>query len=144
MEVAASLGGVVVGALLALVLQWHNRQSEHAERNRLLMVEQCALLAGLEEDFRNRIWEERNDVASDVVAEWAIGDYRIAEAKIRILGGSKELITSLLEMREVGSKLGGAWRRGERNEAEIEAAWNRQRLAIDAFIAAAHEDVARS
>lgn len=56
--------GVLAGALIAFVSQYLVGRSERQERNEALLLEQCALLIALSEDYRNRVWEERHQVAA--------------------------------------------------------------------------------
>jgi hypothetical protein len=44
-----------------------------------VLLDQRAQLIALSEDYRNRVWEERNLAANDVVAQWNIGVFRLAE-----------------------------------------------------------------
>ena len=64
------LAGVIAGAIMTLGGQYVTRRSELHERQKSLLLEQCALLVALSEDYRNRVWEERNAVATGVVAAW--------------------------------------------------------------------------
>jgi hypothetical protein len=64
------LVGVVTGALFAFASQYVLRRVEKKGQYETLLLEQFTCIIGLSEDFRNRIWEERNQLASDVVANW--------------------------------------------------------------------------
>jgi hypothetical protein len=79
------LVGVVAGALFAFAGQYVLRRIEKQDRYDALLLEQFTCIIGLSEDFRNRIWEERKQVASDVVSKWDLAAYRRAEALLRIL-----------------------------------------------------------
>ncbi len=72
----AGLVGVVVGALIAFAGQYVMGRGEKQERFDALLLEQFAVIIALSEDFRNRVWEERNHVASDVVGKWDLEAYR--------------------------------------------------------------------
>jgi hypothetical protein len=62
--------GWLAGALLAFGGQYLRSRAERQERGETVLLEQFAVLVALSEDFRNRVWEERHEVASDVVAGW--------------------------------------------------------------------------
>ncbi len=72
----AGLVGVVAGALIAFAGQYVMGRGEKQERFDALLLEQFAVIIALSEDFRNRVWEERNHVASDVVGKWDLEAYR--------------------------------------------------------------------
>jgi hypothetical protein len=67
------LAGVIAGAIIAFAGQYVMRRGDKQERFDALLLEQFADIIALSEDFRNRIWEERNQVASDVVSKWDLG-----------------------------------------------------------------------
>jgi hypothetical protein len=77
MDMSAWIGliGVAAGALAALIGQYLVRNSEARERRDTILLEQLATLVALSEDFRNRVWEERNKVAANVVAAWTSGRF---------------------------------------------------------------------
>jgi len=85
MEAWIGLAGVIAGAAIALGGQYLTRRSEQRERLTTVLLEQCATVVALSEDFRNRVWEERNQLAENVVAKWDLAAYRLAEARLRIL-----------------------------------------------------------
>ena len=67
-SMAAWIGllGVLAGALIAFGGQYLMRRDERQERNITLLLEQCAVIVALSYDFRNRVWEERNQLANDL------------------------------------------------------------------------------
>ena len=79
------LAGVVAGAVIAFGGQYLLRRAERQDRNDALLLEQFAIIIALSEDYRNRVWEERNQVANSVVNAWDLGTYRLAEARLRVL-----------------------------------------------------------
>jgi hypothetical protein len=79
MDAWVGLVGVVAGAFVAFGGQYLMNKTERQERNTALLLEQCSLIIALSQDYRNRVWEERNQVASDVVGKWDIGTHRLAE-----------------------------------------------------------------
>lgn len=67
------LAGVVAGALIAFAGQLAMQRRGERDRFDSLLLEQFAMIIAISEDFRNRVWEERNQVASDVVGKWDLG-----------------------------------------------------------------------
>ena len=133
------LVGVVAGALVAFGGQYLTRRAEMQERGEALLLEQFALLVALSEDYRNRVWEERTQVASDVVAAWDLGTYRLAEARLRVLSREPELLAALEVLHKKGTALGKAWRLAPKDEAGVEDAWVKHREAIERFVAASSQ-----
>jgi hypothetical protein len=129
------LAGVLAGALIAFSGQYILRRTEQQERDHTLLLEQFALIIALSEDQRNRVWEERNQVASDVVKAWDLGAYRLAEARLRILSPEQAVLTALKALDRAGTQLGKTWRLASGDEAAVDAAWTAHRKAIDRFVA---------
>ena len=128
--------GVVAGALLAFCGQYLNRKLELLDRRAGLLLEQAAVIVSMSEDFRNRVWAERNNLATDAVQEWDYGAYRLAEARLLILCRTRAVVAAIHCLRKSGHALDNSWRLPDRDESEIDAAWQSQRLAIDRFIEA--------
>lgn len=128
------LAGVVAGALVALGGQYLLRRTESQERNDTLLLEQFALIIALSEDYRNRVWEERNQVATDVVNAWDLGAYRLAEARLRVLSRGSAVVTALEVLHEAGIQLGKAWRLVPRDTGAVDRAWKAHREAIEQFV----------
>jgi hypothetical protein len=127
--------GVVAGALIAFGGQYVMRRVESRERFNTLLLEQFALIIALSEDFRNRVWEERKQVASDVVGKWDLEAYRLAEARLRVLSQSRDLKAALEDLDEAGAGLGDLWRHGPRDDETINNALRVHRDAIERFVA---------
>lgn len=134
--VAAWIGlvGVAVGALLAFGGQYLMVRSERQERNTALLLEQCALIISLSEDYRNRVWEEQSKVASEVVAKWDIGTYRLAEARLRLLSRQPDFLASLDALDKSGRAVGAAWRLGVTDDSAFERALVAHRDALERFV----------
>jgi hypothetical protein len=141
--VAAWIGllGVVAGALIAFGGQFLMRRAERQDRNETLLLEQFALLIALSEDYRNRVWEERSGVASDVVGAWDIGAYRLAEARLRVLSREPEVVAALDALHKSGTALGRAWRLAPRDEVVLDTAWVTNRDAIERFVAVSSQAI---
>jgi hypothetical protein len=136
MAVWIGLIGVLAGALIAFGGQYLMRREERHERNTALLLEQSAVIVALSYDYRNRVWEERNQLANDAVANWDVGTYRLAEARLRILAPEPDFVAALTAVRKTGIALGTAWRLSPADEAAIESAWSAHNDAIGQFIAA--------
>jgi hypothetical protein len=134
---------VVAGALIAFVGQYLLRRSERQDRDDTLLLEQFAVIIALSEDYRNRVWEERNQVASGVVKAWDLGTYRLAEARVRVLSQDSAVATALEVLHEAGTGIGKAWRLGPSDGAAVDAAWVAHREAIEQFVAASSGAVRR-
>ena len=63
--VTFELAGVAAGALIAFGGQYLLRRGERHEPNDALLLEQFALVIALSEDYRNRVWEECSQVATE-------------------------------------------------------------------------------
>lgn len=127
------LVGVIAGALIAFGSQYLVNRAERQERDTGLLLEQCALVIALSEDHRNRVWEERQGRAADLVAKWDFGAYRLAEARLRVLSQEPDLLAALAALRESGKALGLAWF-GHADEAVIDTTWVANRDAIERFV----------
>jgi hypothetical protein len=82
------------------------------------------MLIALSEDFRNRVWEERQHVAVDVVAKWDIGTYRLAEARLKVLSQEPDFLKALEVLHKSGTALGRSCRLGSADEAAADVAVN--------------------
>lgn len=130
---------MVAGAAIALGGQFLTRRSEQRERLATVLLEQCAAMIALSEDFRNRVWEERNRLAEDAVAKWDLAGYRLAQARLRILCRDPDVLTAIERLRKAGTDLGGTWRVSPHDETAVDAAWEAHRSALKAFIAVGSE-----
>lgn len=109
----------------------NRRDRVDSYRDDILLL--CAQVAALSWDFRNRVWEERTGVASDVVEKWDVHGFQLAEAQLAILNPNAELRERLQHLRESGQELGLAWRTAEPDE-EIEELWRSHRSALARFV----------
>lgn len=144
--VAAWIGlvGVVAGALIAFGGQYLMRRADRQERVDALLLEQFAQVIALCEDFRNRVWMERLQVASDVVDEWDFGTYRLAEARLRVLSQDSQLMAALEALLETGKELDRAWRVTPSDEAAVDKAWKANREAVERFVAVSSQMIRHS
>jgi hypothetical protein len=88
----------------------------------------------LSEDYRNRVWEERNNVAVGVAAAWDTGSYRLAEAKLKILCQDSKLLSALMTLNSSGIRLGTSRQVSPEDEAQTEAVWKAHKAALEQFI----------
>jgi hypothetical protein len=64
MEVWIGVIGAAVGAIIALLGQYISNRLERRAKDAALILDQCAQLIALSEDYRNRVWQERNNLAA--------------------------------------------------------------------------------
>jgi hypothetical protein len=134
MDAWIGLIGALAGAGIALVGQYSVRRAEAQERAASTLLEQCATLVALSEDFRNRVWEERRLNVSGSVSNWGIGEQRLVEARLRIACPDAHLLDAVLDLRATGQELGKVWRMQDRNDEVVEAAWRAHRESLNTFI----------
>lgn len=137
MEAWAVVVAAVAGAAIALLGQWVAQRGERRTRAGELLLEQCALVVALNEDFRNRLWEERTLQQAGRVDGWDLGAARLAYARIRILCDDADVLAALDEIGITGKDLGAYWRRGHIDEEEFERRYERQKTATARFSDAA-------
>ena len=126
--------GVLAGALIAFGGQYLMGRSERQERSAAILLEQCAVLIASSEDFRGRVWEERNSPGRDVVGKWDGETYGLAEARLRLLSQESDFLAALEALRESGKALAKAWDQAASDEAAVDSAWLEYRSAITQFV----------
>lgn len=126
--------GVLAGALIAFGGQYLTGRTERQERSAAILLEQCAVLIASSEDFRGRVWEERNFPGSDAVGKWDGETYRLAEARLRLLSQESDFLAALEALRESGKALAKAWDHAASDEAAVDSAWLEYRSAITQFV----------
>jgi hypothetical protein len=137
MEAWAVVVAAVAGAAIALLGQWVAKRGERKTRAAELLLEQCALLVALNEDFRNRIWEERTLQQAGRADGWDLGAARLTSARIRTLCDDADVLAALDEIGIAGKELGAYWRRGDIDEEEFERRYEREKTATARFLDAA-------
>lgn len=133
MDAWIGLVGAVAGAVIALVGQQLAARSESRAKRVEALLEQCARLIALAEDYRNRVWEERHGLATGAVAGWDLTEYRAAEARVRLLTRSPRILEGVEHLRVTGVELGKVWRFQVDDAAAVDAAWAAYRDAIRGF-----------
>lgn len=126
--------GVLAGGGIAILGQLVSRRTERRDELITLFFEQSAQLVALSEDYRNRIWKERRLELQGRVSEWDLREYRLAEARLKILCGDSRVIELIGKLNRTGVALGRAWRNPQRSGEEVEAAWQQNKEALDEFI----------
>jgi hypothetical protein len=110
----------VAGAVIALTGQYAAKRGEKRTRSGELLLEQCANVISLSDDFRSRVWEEKVLGMKGKVDAWDLGAYRLAAARIKILCDDASLLQALEDLTNSGKRLGGYWRRGQVDNDEFE------------------------
>ncbi len=94
------------------------------------------MLLALNDDFENRLWEERELGLQERVSNWDLTSSRIAKAKLQILSGGSDLDAAVRQLHSAGVELGRYWRKGSPDDAEvdklIEAHRSARRTVLDA------------
>jgi hypothetical protein len=131
-----ALIAAVAGAGIAIFGQYVTKQGESKARRAELLLEQCSQLVALSEDFRNRLWEERELGLPGRVDAWELGAFRLSAARLRILCCDQDVLEALDELNSSGKALGAYWRRGNSDAGELDARYERAKTAAEGFITA--------
>jgi hypothetical protein len=135
MQGLIALIGVLSGGLVTILGQYFLRLADKRTAFVDFVLEQCAQLIALEEDLRNRVWEERALGLGGRVSEWPLSEYLVAEARLKIACRDRGLHDALQDIQLAGRALSTAWRGDERDEEAVEAMWRQHREALDRLIA---------
>ncbi|MGW3602382.1 hypothetical protein [Micromonospora sp. NPDC005161] len=136
MDAWVTLVAAVAGAGIAIFGQQITKRGESNARLAELLLEQCSQVLALSEDFRNRLWEERELGLPGRVDGWDLGQFRLAAARLRILCGDQHVLRALDELNSSGKALGAYWRRKNIDAGELDALYERAKLAAEAFATA--------
>lgn len=109
----------IAGAVIALGGQQLGTWNANRTRAGELLLEQCAQLIALSEDFRNRAWEETVLGQQGRVDGWDGAAHRLAMARARILCKDAAVLAALAEMEASGREYGGHLRRGDVSDEEL-------------------------
>jgi hypothetical protein len=115
--------------------QYLMRRTERQERYDALLLEQFALIIALSEDFQGRVWEERHQVASDVVGKRDFLTLRLAQARLRVLSQDPKVMVALRELYDAGADLDKAWRLATDDKVAVDTAYRAHHDAIEHFVA---------
>lgn len=136
MNAWVTLVAAVAGAGIAIFGQYMTRRSESNARMAELLLEQCSQLVSMSEDFRHRLWEERELGLTGRVDAWDLGAFRLAAARLRILCSDEQVLKALDELNSSGKALGAYWRRRSIDAEELDARYQRAKSAAEDFITA--------
>ena len=143
MDAFVTLAAAVAGAVIALAGQYATKRGDKRIRNGELLLEQCAKIVALSDDFRSRIWEEKVLGLEGKVDSWDLGAYRLSAARIKILCDDASLLQALEDLTNSGKRLGGSWRRGQLDDDEFEKRRERDKVVCAHFIDASAKVVGR-
>ena len=133
----------LAGAVIALGGQQWGTYRANRTRAGELLLEQCAQIIALSQDFRNRAWEETVLGQSGRVDGWDLSSHRLAMARVQILCQDPGVLAAVKEMQDSGTAYGGHLRRGDVSEEELRALRERNKIAIEAFASASARVVRR-
>jgi len=129
-----TLAAAVAGAFIALTGQYVTKRGDKRTRSGELLLEQCANVVALSDDFRSRVWEEKVLDLPGRVDAWDLGGYRLAAARIKILCDDKSLLQALEDLTNSGKRLGGYWRRGQVDADELQKRRERDKVVCADFV----------
>jgi hypothetical protein len=119
MDAIVTLMATLVGAGIAFFGQWVFQRQQRRERVGELLLRQCSRLVALNDDFENRLWEERILHLKGRVKKWDLTSSRLAVANLRILSGDPRLDNALNRLHGAGVKLGAHWRIQHADDEEL-------------------------
>jgi hypothetical protein len=140
MESVLAIIATIIGATIAFASQWTFDRRHRRQRFQELLLEQSAILLALNDDFENRLWEERALGLENRVSEWDLTSSRLAKAKLQIISGSKDLDAAVATLHATGVELGRYWRQRQRqrqrqqDDAELERLLDAHRQARQTFL----------
>jgi hypothetical protein len=131
-----TLLAAVAGAAIALAGQHIARRREERRHAGQLLLEECAQVAALAEDYSDRVWEERTLGLTGRVEAWDLRGEGLAVSRLRILCDDAVLIAALDELAEAGRSLGTYWRAGGADLEEVDVRRARFKAAQAALLEA--------
>jgi hypothetical protein len=138
-----TLVAAVAGAVIALAGQYATKRGDKRTRSGELLLEQCANVVALSDDFRSRVWEEKELRLPGKVDAWDLSGYRLAAARIKILCNDASLLQSLEELTNSGKRLGAYWRRGQVDVDEFERRREYDKVVCTNFVEVSRKVVRR-
>ena len=133
----------VVGAAIALVGEQFSRRWNRRTHVSEVVLEQCALLIALSEEFRYRAWEESALGLQGRVDSWDLASHRMAKARLEILCRDAAFLAALQEFSSLGRSYGSHLRLGDLNDAELKDLHAREAVACEMFEKASAQVVRR-
>lgn len=143
MSALITLIAAVAGAAIALAGQYLTRRGEARTRTGEFILDQCASIVALSDDFRNRVWEEKELGLTGKVDAWDLGGYRHAAARLMILSDDRALLDALQDLTESGKHLAGYWRRGQADPVELERRREQDKEVCARFVGASAKTLRR-
>jgi hypothetical protein len=128
------LVGAVVGGLLTLGGQQLTARSEANRQHKSELLSNISTLVALSDDYRNRVWEERQALKDSAVANWDLTTFRLAQARLRVLLNDEDVLAAIDELQDAGIALGRLWRTQRVDGPEVQAAWERHKEALARFL----------
>ena len=98
-----------------------------------LLLEHCALLVAMNEDLRNRVWEERVLGQQGRLDDWDLAGTRLATARLRILCTDESVLAALVGMNSAAKDLAAYWRRGNAESTEVDLRYEQLKQTIESF-----------
>jgi hypothetical protein len=138
-----TLFAAVAGASIALAGQYLTKRGEVRTRTGEFILDHCASIVALSDDFRNRVWEEKELGLPGKVDAWDLTGYRHAAARLMILSDDTALLGALEDLTESGKRLAGYWRRGQADPAELERRRDEDKTVCARFVAASAKALRR-
>jgi hypothetical protein len=139
----AAVVAALAGGAIALAGGYLARRRDERVRTGQLLLEQCAQVVSLSDDFRNRIWEEVELGHGDRVDGWDLFAYQSAVARIKLLTQDSALLDKLQVLTASGKAMGGLWRRGNLDRDEVISRREADKIAAADFIYASSAVVRR-
>jgi hypothetical protein len=136
MQAWLTLLAAVVGAAIALAGQHIARRGDERRHAGELLLEECAQVAALAEDYSDRVWEESVLKITGRVEAWDLRSDRLAASRLRILCDDAGLIATLDELDTAGRRLGVYWRAGEVDPEELQVLRDSYKRVRAAFVEA--------
>jgi hypothetical protein len=137
------MAAAIAGAAIALVGQHVIKRGEARVRIAELLIEQCAQVVALNDDYRNRVWEERKLGLAGRVESWDLYGHQLATARLKVLCNDVAVLRALVQVNLAGGVLGRCWRKGDSDPAEVETCWQDFKDASEAFVTASAVMVAQ-
>lgn len=108
-----------------------------------MLADASSVVVALAEDYKNRVWEQRNGLSNDSVAGWNFRESSLAQARIQILTGDEGLLSAERTLSRAGTALGRAVRLDTGDVEELELAWQAYKAALENFVAESRRVVAK-
>ena len=142
-QTVLALVGVIVGGAITLWTQSQGYKFLRQDRRGTGVLDSATTVISLAEDYKNRMWEERNGLSSGAIESWDIARSADAHTRLRLLSNDEALHAASKDLKASGTRLGKAWRLTRIDGPEVEDAWQDYKRALDAFTAAAGVEVQR-